>query len=128
MSEMILDGLNSILKKSLDCTFVIIVVFIFEKKFSWLYAGHQIRTFLKSGLAFAAHQNKFLFMKTLLAILLWCILFVLCWPLALAMIFLLPLLWLILLPFKIVGLTLDIIFKLISAVILFPFRIIGAVK
>jgi len=67
-------------------------------------------------------------MRTLLAILLWCILFVMCWPLALAMIVLFPLLWLILLPFKIVGFTLDLVFQLIKTVILFPFRIVGAVK
>jgi hypothetical protein len=53
---------------------------------------------------------------------------VLCWPLALVMIFLLPLLWLILLPFKIIGFTLELVFRLISAIILFPFRVVGAVK
>lgn len=67
-------------------------------------------------------------MKTLIAVFLWFILFVMCWPLALALIFLLPLIWLILLPFKIIGLTLDVVFKLISAILLFPFRIVGAVK
>jgi hypothetical protein len=44
------------------------------------------------------------------------------------MIVFLPLLWLLLLPFKIVGLTLELVFKLISAVLLFPFRLVGAVK
>jgi hypothetical protein len=44
------------------------------------------------------------------------------------LIFLLPLIWLILLPFRIVGFTLEVVFKLISAILLFPFRIVGAVK
>lgn len=63
-------------------------------------------------------------MRTLLAILLWCILFVLCWPLALVLLFLLPLFWLILLPFRIVGFTLEVVFKFIGAVLMFPFRLL----
>ena len=63
-------------------------------------------------------------MKTIIAIILWYLLLVACWPLALIMIFLLPMLWLILLPFQIVGLTIGLAFKLISAILLFPFRII----
>ena len=62
-------------------------------------------------------------MKTLIAIILWCILFALCWPLALVLLFLLPIIWLILLPFRILGFTIDLVFKLISAIFLFPFRI-----
>lgn len=62
-------------------------------------------------------------MKTILAFILWCLLLVTCWPLALIMLFLLPLLWLILLPFRIVGLTIGLMFKLISAMLLFPFKI-----
>lgn len=65
-------------------------------------------------------------MKTLIALILWCILFVLCWPLALAMIFVLPIIWLILLPFRIIGFTLEIVFKLIGAILLFPFKMIKA--
>jgi hypothetical protein len=66
-------------------------------------------------------------MKTFLAIILWCILFVMCWPLALIMLFLLPLVWLILLPFRILGFTIELVFKLISAVLLFPFRMAKAI-
>ncbi|MFZ6009209.1 MAG: hypothetical protein ACOYXT_02580 [Bacteroidota bacterium] len=62
-------------------------------------------------------------MKTFIGLVLWCILFVLCWPLALLMLFLLPLVWLILLPFKIVGLSISLVFKFIGAVLLFPFRV-----
>jgi hypothetical protein len=65
-------------------------------------------------------------MKTFLALVLWCILFVVCWPLALILLFLFPLVWLILLPFRIVGLTLEVIFKLVGAILLFPFRVIKA--
>lgn len=62
-------------------------------------------------------------MKSIIAVILWFILLVLCWPLALVLLFIMPLLWLILLPFRIVGLTLDLVFKFITAVLLFPFRI-----
>jgi hypothetical protein len=66
-------------------------------------------------------------MKTLIALILWCILLVMCWPLALLLIVLLPLVWLILLPFTIVGFTLGLVFKVISGILLFPFRILRAV-
>ncbi|MEK6478794.1 hypothetical protein WJR50_14705 [Catalinimonas sp. 4WD22] len=62
-------------------------------------------------------------MKSLIAIILWFILLAICWPLALVMLILFPLIWLILLPFRIVGLTLDVLFSFIKAVLLFPFRI-----
>ncbi|WP_226389321.1 hypothetical protein [Penaeicola halotolerans] len=62
-------------------------------------------------------------MKTLIAILLWFILLVLCWPVALILIILLPFIWLILLPFRLIGFTLDVIFTLVSSILLFPFRL-----
>ena len=65
-------------------------------------------------------------MKTLTAILLWFILFALCWPLAILLIFLLPLIWLILLPFRLIGFTLDAVFKFIGAVLMLPFKIVKA--
>ncbi|MFZ5998953.1 MAG: hypothetical protein ACOYW3_00460 [Bacteroidota bacterium] len=65
-------------------------------------------------------------MKTLLAILLWFILFALCWPLAIALIFLFPILWLLLLPFRIVGITVEAILKLVGAILMLPFRIVKA--
>jgi hypothetical protein len=40
------------------------------------------------------------------------------------MLVLLPLIWLILLPFRIIGFTLEVVFKLISSILLFPFRIV----
>ena len=66
-------------------------------------------------------------MKTLLVIILWCILFVMCWPLAIVLIFVLPIVWLITLPFAILGLTLGVMFKLIGAIILLPFKIVKAI-
>ncbi len=65
-------------------------------------------------------------MKTFIVFFLWCILLVLCWPLALVMIVIFPLLWLILLPFKLLGLSLDILFSLVKAMLLFPFKAVGA--
>jgi hypothetical protein len=62
-------------------------------------------------------------MKVFISLVLWSFLLVICWPLALIMLFLFPLVWLLLLPFKIVGLTIDLVFKLVGAVVLFPFRI-----
>jgi len=63
-------------------------------------------------------------MRTFIAVVLWFVLVALCWPLALLMLFLFPLIWLLLLPFRIVGLTIDLAFKLISAILLFPFRLL----
>lgn len=63
-------------------------------------------------------------MKTLIAILLWFILLALCWPLALVLIFALPVIWLLLLPFRIVGFTLEVVFKLISSILMLPFRLL----
>jgi hypothetical protein len=66
-------------------------------------------------------------MRIFLALILWCILFVLCWPLALIMVFLFPIIWLILLPFRIVGLTLGLVFKVVGAILLFPFKVLKVV-
>jgi hypothetical protein len=63
-------------------------------------------------------------MRTLIAVILWCILFALCWPLALIALILFPVVWLILLPFRIAGLTLHLVFSFIGALLLFPFRMI----
>jgi hypothetical protein len=66
-------------------------------------------------------------MKTFIGLVLWFLLLVVCWPLALLMLFLFPFVWLILLPFRIVGLTIGAIFKVITAILLLPFRIVKAV-
>jgi hypothetical protein len=74
----------------------------------------------------SASENQKRNMRTLIALILWCILFVMCWPLALILLVLLPIVWLILLPFRIVGFTLEIVFKIIGSILLFPFRILKA--
>jgi hypothetical protein len=64
-------------------------------------------------------------MSFLLSLVLWCILLVICWPIALLVLFLFPIIWLILLPFRIVGLTIELIFKIVGGILLFPFRVLG---
>ncbi len=64
-------------------------------------------------------------MKFIIAVLLFFILFSLCWPLAIGLFFLLFFVWLILLPFQIIGFTLAVIFKLLAAIFLLPFKILG---
>jgi hypothetical protein len=56
--------------------------------------------------------------------LLWCILLVLCWPLALLAILLYPVVWLLLLPFRLLGIAVGGVFALLTAIILFPARIL----
>lgn len=63
-------------------------------------------------------------MRTFIGVVLWCILLVICWPLALVLLFIFPLLWLLLLPFRIVGFSIGLLFKLITAILLFPFRLL----
>jgi len=49
----------------------------------------------------------------MLTFLLWVILFVICWPLALLALVLYPLVWLLLLPFRIVGIAVEGVLKLL---------------
>src|SRR3546814_3753295 len=62
-------------------------------------------------------------MKTLIALLAWCVLFVLCWPLALLALVLWPLAWLVLLPFRLVGITFAALFAFLYAVLTLPARL-----
>ena len=57
-------------------------------------------------------------------LLLWLILLFMCWPLAIAALIIYPILWILLLPFKLVGITVDGIFELISALLKLPARIL----
>ena len=66
-------------------------------------------------------------MKAIIALLLFFILFILCWPLAILLFFLFILAWLILLPFRIIGFTIEIVFKIVSGILLFPFRVMKAI-
>jgi hypothetical protein len=62
----------------------------------------------------------------MIALLLWCFLFVMCWPVAILALVLYPLVWLFLLPFRIVGVAVDGVLHLIWAVIMFPARLLAA--
>jgi len=59
--------------------------------------------------------------------LLWCILLVFCWPLALLALVLYPIVWLLLLPFRVVGIAVDGVLQLVSAIIFLPARVLRAV-
>jgi len=58
------------------------------------------------------------------ALLLWCILFVLCWPLALLALILYPLIWLLLLPFRLIGIAVGGVLELIWVIVTLPVRIL----
>ena len=64
-------------------------------------------------------------MKTLIALLAWCLLFVLCWPLALLALVAWPLVWLLSLPFRLVGITFAAIFAFLRALLFLPARVLG---
>ena len=64
-------------------------------------------------------------MKALVALLVWCILFVLCWPLALLALVLWPIVWLIALPFRLVGIAFSALFALLQAILFLPARLLG---
>jgi hypothetical protein len=63
----------------------------------------------------------------MLKFLLFCILLVLCWPLALAALILYPIIWLVMLPFRLVGIAVTGVFELITAIFLFPVRILRTI-
>jgi hypothetical protein len=58
-------------------------------------------------------------------ILLWLILLFLCWPLALLALILYPIVWLILLPFRILGIAVEGVLRLVKSIILLPARLLG---
>ena len=64
-------------------------------------------------------------MKTLLAIVGWCLLLVLCWPLAILALVLWPFVWLLSLPFRILAITFNAVFALLRAVLFLPARLFG---
>jgi hypothetical protein len=57
--------------------------------------------------------------------LLWLLLLVVCWPLALLALVLYPLVWVLLLPFRLVGIAVDGVFKLLKAIVLLPARVLA---
>jgi len=58
------------------------------------------------------------------AFFLWCILFVVCWPLALLAVVLYPIVWLVTLPFRLVGIAVNGVFSLLSALFFLPVRLL----
>ena len=56
--------------------------------------------------------------------LLWLILLILYWPLALALIILYPIVWLLALPFRLIGITVEALFKFIRELLMLPFRVV----
>ena len=62
--------------------------------------------------------------KDMLGFLLWLILLLLCWPLALLALVLYPLVWLLLLPFRIVGIAVDGVLRLVWALVTLPARVL----
>ncbi|HXE09040.1 MAG TPA: hypothetical protein VN612_14160 [Acidobacteriaceae bacterium] len=63
----------------------------------------------------------------MIKLLLFCILLFLCWPLALIALLLYPVVWLLSLPFRLIGITIAGVFALITALFMFPVRILRAV-
>jgi hypothetical protein len=59
--------------------------------------------------------------------LLWCLLLVFCWPLALLALILYPIVWMLLLPLRIVGIAVDGVLSLVSAIIFLPARLVRSV-
>jgi len=55
---------------------------------------------------------------------LWLILLVVCWPLALLALVLYPIVWLLLLPFRLIGITVDAVFKFLNSILLLPSRVL----
>jgi len=64
-------------------------------------------------------------MKLILFVIGWCILFVLCWPLAILALILLPIIWLVSLPLRLIGITVDALFKLIRTILFLTARLFG---
>ena len=60
----------------------------------------------------------------MLKFLLWLILFVLCWPLALLALVLYPFVWLLMLPFRLLGITVDAVFRLLHSILTLPARLL----
>lgn len=56
--------------------------------------------------------------------LLWLILLVISWPLALLALLLYPLVWLLAIPFRLLGITVSAVFKLLRALLNLPSRVL----
>ncbi|MGK7396858.1 MAG: hypothetical protein ACNS62_19940 [Candidatus Cyclobacteriaceae bacterium M3_2C_046] len=63
-----------------------------------------------------------------MSVILWFILFAISWPLALILLIAYPIIWLLLLPFRLIGITVGSLFKLIEALLMLPFRMVRGSK
>ena len=54
----------------------------------------------------------------------WLILLVVCWPLAFLALILYPIVWLLTLPFRLIGITVDAVFKLLHSILMLPARVL----
>jgi hypothetical protein len=63
--------------------------------------------------------------KTLIALLVWCLLLVVAWPLALLALIIFPFVWLLSLPFRLVGITFEALLALVRSILFLPARIFG---
>jgi hypothetical protein len=63
----------------------------------------------------------------MIRLLLFCILLIVCWPLALVALIAYPFVWIILLPFRLLGIAVDAVFDLISALFHLPGRILRTI-
>lgn len=78
-------------------------------------------SFLQKSMYFLVVWNP------MIKFLLWCLLLLFCWPLALLAVVLYPIVWLLLLPFRIVGIAVDGVLQLVSALIFLPVRLVRAI-
>lgn len=78
-----------------------------------------------AGSGISRGVSRSLQLKTLIAVVAWCLLFVLCWPLALLVLVLWPIVWLLALPFRLVGITFSALFAFLQAVLFLPARVLG---
>jgi len=64
-------------------------------------------------------------MKTVVVLLIWCVLFALAWPLAVGLLFLLPLLWLTSIPIRLLIWVVEAALALAKTILFLPARLAG---
>jgi hypothetical protein len=65
------------------------------------------------------------FMKLLLFLAVWLLVFWVSWPLAILALLLLPILWIVSLPFRLLAIVVGAVFALIKAILFLPARLLG---
>ena len=61
----------------------------------------------------------------MLKFLLWLLLLAVCWPLAILALVLWPIVWLVSLPFRLIGIAIEGVFALLTAIVTLPARLLG---